>query len=400
VNYLLVNHIPAHVGRDASHVHLPRAWARDLAAAARAASGAGARLLVATPLSDAPAPRDAIELVPDENGFEHVPLPHYSSARSFLRERAKLTAQLELAVSAADVVQLDLGGHPVPLGLVADPLARAAGKPTIWMTAGERAPDLRLASESRSATKRAVGRTLDTRVRRSLSDALREAGAVITTHAEASAELDRSGIASTTIESVAVADAEVATDPQTAARHARLLDGSRPLRILVTGEHTIDRGTEHVLAAMFRCWRLRVPVTLVTTSRGSESDAVRQHARELGLTSHVTLIDPVPLDEADLIIDPALGNAARLDLELFLARGLPAIAYSPRSAAPAILSLPRGDVDALADALFRAATDRAALAARMISGHAWVRARTIDAAHRQRFALARTLARTTARGAA
>lgn len=388
MNYLLVNHIAAYAGQDAAHLGLPIAWARDVAAASRAARQAGVRLIVATPISGAAPTEETIELIPDDAGFEHVMLPRYWSARSFLGERSRLAAMLRTAITAADIVQLDLGGHPIPVGLVADPIARELGKPTLWMI--DRLPDVRPGSRSRQLAKRAVGRTIAGSVRRSLSDALRSAGQVIATTSEIGDDLrTRSASNISVVESIDVRDDERPTSVTIAARHARLLDTTRPLTIAVLGEQTVERGTAHVLAAMHRCLRLSAAVKLIASSRGGEVELVRRHAAELGLATSVLLVDAPNLADADLVIDPALSNIARNDTAAIAACGLPVIAYSPRRSSPGVFEIERGAVDALAEELFQVATNRGRLATLLINGQAWAHDHTVDAAHRRRFALAR-----------
>ena len=400
MNYLLINHIAAHAGADAARLRLPVAWARDVGAAARAANASDIRLIVATPLSDTPAPADAIDLLPDEVGFEHVALPGYISARTFLRERDALSARLRSAIAAADVVQLDLGGHPVPLGLFADPIVKAAGRRKLWIVG--RSLDFRTDSRSQHAAKRVVAKTLGASMRRSLVAALRSADCIIASTQAAVNEVEaRAGGRAMLIESIDATDADLPTAATISARHARLIESDRPLRIAVHGPQTVDRGIDHVLAAMHRCWRLAAPVTLVASNVGGEVDAVRRHVEELGLSSAVTLVPDPEFADVDVVVDTALANHARLDADAVVARGTPVIAYAPRNVSPGVKAIDRGAVDVLAEVLFRAATDRGSLATLLIAGHAWARERTLDAAHRRRFELARQIAPATgARGAA
>lgn len=398
--YLLVNHIAAHPGRDTAHLRLPRPWARDILAAAAAARGAGIRLIVATPVTDAPAPADAVELVPDASGFEHVVLPGYVSARSFLRERSRLDAKLRAIVAAADVVQLDLGGHPIPLGLVADPIARELAKRTLWII--DRSTDLRLGSRSRQVAKRLVGRTLRGSVRRGIAEAIRYANGIVATNDNAAADLrSQHGARVTSIESIDTTDAELPTSSAIAIRHAHLLDMTRPLTIAVRGEQTVDRGLAHVLTAMHRCWRLRAPVRLLASNRGPEAAAMVHRAEELGLSNAVRFDDAVDLQAVALVVDPALSDGIRGSIELEVASGTPVIAYSPRRTVPGVVEITRGSVDALAESLFRAATDRPFVASLLIAGQQWARSVTLDAAHRRRFSLANEIfGKGTTRGAA
>lgn len=401
MKYLLVNHIAAARGKDGAHLRLPVEWARDVCATALAARSVGATLLLATPVTDEPGP-SSFELVPDQLGFEHIRLPFYDSARSFLHERSALTDALAEAVRLADVVQLDHGGYPISLGHVADPIAKSMGRPTVWIVNGESLPQSSLASTAGNVAKRLVGRSLDRRLGRSLIEHLGSASLVITGTESLSADLrDGHGVANTRIESIDLLESEVASASQLELRTRRLLDRHRPLRFAVAGELNIASGVGHVIRAMHRCLRLRTPIELLIVGDGVERDAFRQFADELNVTPYVKFVnDPAAVNEADVLIDSALTPSAQRSLFSPLALGLAPITFGRRSIDGQVICVPDGYADGLASAMFAAATNREQLVARMLAGVEWARTRTLDAACRKRFAMASSLKGNRSRGAA
>lgn len=386
MRYLLVNHIPTAIGADPAHLMLPGAWARDLCAAARAARAAGITLIVATPVTRRPV-LDGVEVVPDEAGFEHIALPHYDSARSFLHERSSLQAALTQAISLADIVQLDHGGYPVSLGHVADPIAKAQRRKTLWILGGDALPQSTLAQSAGTVAKRLVGRGVDQRLRKLLIDHLATAALVICCADSIRSQLAELKIDSTCIETLDVLDSEI--EPQPGARAKRLVDPGHPLRFIVTGEQNIIAGTDHVLRAMHRCLRLRLPMELVILGDGVERDAILRQAQSLGIATRVRFgRDGTEMRSADVWVNAALTPAAEQDWSLPLARGLAPIVYRTHPVNEHVVRVPSGYVDGLAAAMSEAAIGREALAARMLAGVSHARTRTLDAACRRRFELA------------
>lgn len=392
MRYLIVNHIAAGRGRDAAHLRLPRPWARDLAASARACKSAGVDLVVATPVTPTVA-GEAIECTPDDFGFEHVELPAYHNARSFLAVRDELATALQQTIATADVVQLDHGGHPIPLGVFADPIAQHLNVRRLWTIAGDRLPDPRLANTARTAARRLVGRPVDARVRRVWADALRSADAIVTHDLNVTHDLHRTlGIASTPVHAIDALDSDCTTTETLVIRRARITDVTRPLRLVVAGDQTIGRGTDHVLRAMQRCRRLGVKLELLIVGTGSEAAAFAKLAGELNLGPAVTFTsDPAQIGSADVFVDAALTDRARLDLARPLAAGLAPIGYAATIDSVGIVNVARNDLDALTAALFDAAIRRDTTVARMLRGVAWARERTLDVAHRRRIDLARLI---------
>lgn len=392
MRYLLVNHIPAAPGSDAAHLLLPSDWARDVSAAARAAAEAGIALTIATPISDRPI-RGGMEIVPDQLGFEHLALPFYDSARRFLHERSAIQASLGQAIAQADVVQLDHGGYPVSLGHIADPIAKEHRRSTLWIVNGESLPRSSIGQSAGNAAKRWVGRSVDSRLQKSLIAHLSSAAKVVCNSALLQNQLaDTHGIESECVESMDVLETEIANSAQIETKTKRLLDHSRPLRFVVTGEQNIIAGTEHVLRAMHRCLRLRVPIELIILGDGTERGALLETATNLDIASFVRFsLDVKELQEADVWIDSALTPAAEQSIAVPMARGLAPIVYRTATPNPHVVTVPSGYSDGLSAAMFDATMQREKLVGRMLAGVAFARARTLDGACRRRFELAKSM---------
>jgi glycosyltransferase involved in cell wall biosynthesis len=415
VNYLLLNHIPAKPGRNAAHLRLPRAWANELKSTADALRPVGANLFVATPvaplLSDDP---DLVELSPAEVGFEHVAIPGYSSAQTYLRTRGELADALKRVVDLADVVQMDDGGHPVPLGIEAFEHASNAKKKRVFIFGRDDTEDrLRLVNRARRAAKRLVGHTLHWSMSSRLAQAVQESELVI---AHGASVVKKYGATwdhrCHLVDRVEVRDAELLDGAGIEARRQVLLQDNRPLRVLCAGRQVAISGTDHVLRAVAKCRRLHVPVEIVVAGDGQDVDFFRSLAWQLGLEGGVQFVtDQTKINEAwqtcDVLASGVLSDFTPREVLLGVARGLVPVMYAaartdeaqgrpPTVGDPrfgeAIVTVPRGDIETLADRLVHCAGNRGALVQRMFKGLAWIKPRTVDASHRTRAALVRSLA--------
>jgi hypothetical protein len=134
---LLVHHVPFAPARSAASFRLPETALLDLRAQARALAERGGRLIVAAPLlSRSASPRNGesglINFVPDAEGFEYAPLPHYDSLRGYWSTRREIAQTLANVLSTADLVQFGAGGHPILLAENAWDLAAEANRPRVF----------------------------------------------------------------------------------------------------------------------------------------------------------------------------------------------------------------------------------------------------------------------------
>ena len=404
MNYLLINHAPLARGRSRAAVRVAGGWLGELKAHARAAAEAGGRLIVAAPLIDAEASGEWVEVSPDEAGFEFVALPAYRTPAQFAKVRGDLKRRLTKAISQADVVQMGYGGHPVPLGRVAWPIAGRLGKKRVW-SFGESDPFGRLNLEAANAAgpiTRLVKRRRVARLEAFCRRAVREADLVFA-HTPAVAERfkDVWGPHCHLFERSLLADADVLTDADWSRRRAMLRETGRPLRLVTAGRQVATAGTDHVLRAVAKCRRLSVPLELDVLGAGTDLEVFKQVAAEENITDAVRFRGTVPADltfdvwaDRDALVSATLTAEADRNLLPAAARGLAIVAYRTGGAdkvlanSGAAVLVPRGEVDALADAFLRLHQNRYRLEELGANGLGLARSRTLDATHRRRAALA------------
>ena len=128
MKYLVTINIPFAYG-DGGIPHTDPLWAKDIEHHARCVS----ELQIAAPLETGP-PRPEwvpVHRVDGVRMVDFVPVPAHDSLLSAWLDRGRIAAALAPAIAAADVVQTNVAGWPLPLGWVAGPRARALGKPTV-----------------------------------------------------------------------------------------------------------------------------------------------------------------------------------------------------------------------------------------------------------------------------
>ena len=185
MRYLLVNHVPFGAGSAPDLFRVGDLFLQDLRAQAQALQCLGFHLTVAVPLvSELGAMSggsfNTVEMNPADCGFEYVPLPRYQSLKQFRAARRELNSALQTAISGADVVQMDYGGHPFMLGQVAWPIATRLNKKRIWLFDGaDPFPRLELdAAKEPNPIKRFAKKIATKRKIRFCRDAIRQADLV------------------------------------------------------------------------------------------------------------------------------------------------------------------------------------------------------------------------------
>jgi len=284
--YLMINHIPAGRGDTSAHLRFGTQWLDDLRSSARAFQLQGDKLMVATPvaaINDFDA-SESSQVVPDEQGFEHVEIPSYISARQFLSIRPALEERIRAIAAAADVIQIDEGGHPMPLGVIGSELIGDV-RPRIWVF-GDTDPIERLkrVNAERNAAKRLVGHTVHLRIAKRLRDAVSSSRLVIAHDARLRQPFeDQWDERCHLLERVEIFDDQLAAGPTIEARRQRVASGG-PLNVLVAGPQVAAGGTDHVLKAVQRCLRLQAHVKLTIAGTGPDLDMFRAAASGLNLT--------------------------------------------------------------------------------------------------------------------
>jgi glycosyltransferase involved in cell wall biosynthesis len=413
LNYLLINHVPFGRGKSADTFVVGDMWLEDLRAQARAINEAGMKLIVATPLVDKlqnnmSGSFNSIEIVPREHGFEYRPLPFYITFGQFLKTKGRMIAALLEAIRGCDIMQCGYGGHPVALGELAWPIAAKLHRQRIWVFDGaDPFPRLeRNAREENNPIKRMAKKVSVRRFQTFCRNAVRDADLVFAHNAAVVErfkdvwngrchQFDRSF----------VTDATLISDEELQERQQRLLDATKPLRLVVAGRQIAIKGTDHVLRAMRKAIDRGAKLELDVMGDGDDLAQFKALAGELNLNDVARFAGTVPYGKAlfdawanshVMVITNLTAEISR-NVLLAMARGMPLIMYANpgtdellRSSGAGFL-VSTGDIDALADAFTRAASDRRDLPHMAVRGLATARSNTLDATHRRRAALARGL---------
>ncbi|HQY87925.1 MAG TPA: hypothetical protein PK402_04655, partial [Tepidisphaeraceae bacterium] len=387
MNYLLVNHIAARPGRSPGELVFPRAWYDDLIAQSNALAQHNIRLIVATPIEERAATSDAVSITPDLAGFEHLPIPGYKSARQFLRSRVELMQVLTHAIAAADIIQFDIGGHPLTPAVIGEPIARLRHKPIVWVFGNENPiPALRRANADRHTTKRLAGHGLNLRMESFLRESIAHSEVVFTHGPNVLDELALNCNAVHLIDRLNLSDQVLMSAEKIQARRAHLLDNSQPLIFQVKAGNSFGAWGEHALRAIAHVARLHVSARMHLCVNVDEFKPIQSRVIELKLAKIVT-IDTKESSSADIDLEPSPLPAEDTDLSRSVALGRAPIAYrsgATDSLGTALTRIQRHDERALAHAMLEASVDRPALVRRMLDGLFHAKASTIEASHRRR----------------
>src|SRR5439155_11557143 len=155
------------------------------------------------------------------------------------------------------------------------------------------------------------------------------------------------------------------------------------------------KGTDQVIRAVAKLREMNVPVQLNVMGDGEDLPTFKQLASDLKLTDIVHFTGTVPygqplFDEwakADIMLVTNLTAEISRNVLLSLARGLPLVTYENpgtdtllRDNNVAII-VPRGNVEALANAIAKLSRDRSKLVELAENGLKLARVKTLDATH-------------------
>jgi glycosyltransferase involved in cell wall biosynthesis len=381
VRYLLVNHLAFGRGSAPGLYTARDVWVEDLRAQQEAVSRAGMQLVVASPLTDVIEPNGAsavIEIDPKAAGFEHVALPCYQSFGQYLSVRHQLRTTLREAMRDASIVQCGYGGHPVPLGQVAWPLAGAAGKKRIWVfDGGDPFPQWEFHARTiRNPIKRMARLAQLRRFEQFCAKAVAEADLVFAHNSSVVDRFKNSWHAGCHQFHRSFVTPELLIDEQHLARRQQALrDRSKPLKLIAAGRQIAIKGTDHVLRALAAARKRGADVELDVLGEGEDLARFKQLAQDLGLDGAVRFHNAVPYgprlfeewESRHCLIVTNLTSEFSRNLLLGMARGLPLITYdnpgdgviAPNNAG---IIVPKGDEAALAKAIYDAWDDREQLA--------------------------------------
>lgn len=398
--YLLLTHIPAVATRDPGVIRWPAKWVQHLAAQADALSDAGFGVTVATPLLSGADPKpDYADCVLANQRYTFAPVDGYRTMAQYMTRRNAVRRWIDSLAREADIVQLGVGGHPVALGQVAWPVVSKTPAKRLLVFSSDPIPGkVRHAASGRNPAKRLAKNVSAQRLERFCAGAIRDADLVFA-HDDAVARrfaADWSDRCHTFFASP-LRETELGA--------VRTCSASNPVRIVCVGTALATRGVDHLLRAVGKARRLSARVELDLVGDLIESaelmNLVREEKLESVLRLHGRLSDAqirAVLDAADLYVSPSLIPAFDPIIYLACGRGLPIVTYESDAAtdqrlreAGAGLVIPRGEAALLAQAILDLATGRARLGAMSERAMAWARATSLDAIHRERARLARSV---------
>lgn len=412
--YVLVNHVPLLAGTRSGTLRLGDLWYEDLCAQSRAIDRVGGRLVVATPHGTGAQQGSfgTLEIERAQAPFAYEPLPLASNLGEFLHSARALRARLGEILSRADVAHIAFGGHPVPPGAVAWPLAARAGCPRIAVFDGSdeverRWEAVRHGSRAKLPLRWAFASLFDRACRR----AVRDADLVFAHNASIPARYaevwdERCHVFPRSF----VTDSVLADDGMLASR-ARRIAQEDPLVLAAVGRQVPIKATDHVLRALAQAKARGVRVRLVVIGDGDSLPGYRALAAELGIEEDVDFPGAVPYgdslfalwDRAHATVITNVTAEISRSVLLSMARGIPLLMYEnpgtdamlPPGAASLVAT---GDVAALAERIVRLANARGELIAQMRVAHRFAAENSLDACHRRRAELARDLVRAGRRG--
>ncbi len=409
--YLLINHVPFGAGSAPNRFRVGDLFIQDLRAQARAIQKVGGTLLVATPLVQnlgamSGGSFNTIDVDPAECGFEYAPLQRYQSLKEYRNVRGDLKQKLHDAITRADIIQMDYGGHPFMLGQIAWPIASALAKKKIWLFDGaDPFPRLeRDASNEKNPLKRFAKQFATRRKIAFCRQAISTADLVFAHNAAVVERFkDVWNPRCHTFDRSFVTDEILLNDLD--GRRQQLLDTSHPLRLICAGRQIRIKGTDQMIRAVAKLREMNVPVELNVMGDGDDLPEFKQLTTELKLTDIVHFTGTVPygpplFDEwakSDIMLVANLTAEISRNVLLSLARGLPLVTYeNPGTDAllrdnHAAAIVPKGNVDALAETIASLNRDRAKLVELAENGLKLARVKTLDATHRKRAELAAKL---------
>jgi glycosyltransferase involved in cell wall biosynthesis len=411
MNYLLINHVPFGAGSSPDTFQVGDLFLQDLRAQALALKNVGLNLTVATPCvphlnAMSGGSFNTIEISPAACGFAYQPLPRYQSLKQYFQVRRDLNQKLHDAISHADLIQMDYGGHPFMLGQLAWPIATRLNKKRIWLFDGaDPFPRLELdASKENNPLKRFLKRRSVQNKIAFCRRAIQTADLVFAHNAAVARrfqsewnprchQFDRSFVTD-----------EILV-PDFPDRKNRLLNNRAPLNLICAGRQIKIKGTDQAIRAVAKLREMNIPVTLNIMGDGDDLESFKQLATELNLNDIVHFTGTVPYgpqlfsqwDNADIMLVTNLTAEISRNVLLSLARGLPLLTYENPGTDTllrhnnAATIVPKGNVESLACAIATLNENRHKLIALAQNGLNLARTKTLQATHQKRAELAKNL---------
>ncbi len=404
MRYLLVTHIPAFAGQSAGVIRWQSNWIADLASQSRALTDEGFELTIAAPLL---ATMDAKTLsrhrIADikiaNQPWRFVALPGYRTASQFVAQRASIRRDVQSLASQADIVQFGPGGHPISLGQTIYPNLRKTGAKRFFLIGQDPIPaQERYAASGRNPAKRVAKQMAVRQLRAFCAKAIGQSDLVIAQDPAVALRFAKEwNPRCHTLFTTGLSDAQIGS--------ARQKSEKQPLRIVAFASDQFTRGLDHLIRAFAKAKRLSARIELNLAgdliSSAQMMDLIRDERLDSVVRLHGKLTPDQSRDLMDrcdvLAISPLIPTADPM-LAQALCRGLGVVMYASGTANDAYLTdsgagllVPRGDVNMLAQSLLDLSRDRERFQKMSQSAIAWSRAVSLDALHRQRAKLAKSV---------
>lgn len=412
MNYLIINHIPFGKSTHPDSFTVGAMWLEDIRATVHAMRQVGLHLIIATPLFEQLSVAQSgsfnlVEINPQTEGFDYYPLPQFTNFREYLKKRAALRTALKLVIAQADVIQADYGGHPVSMGQEAWDLAK--DKKRIWNFDGaDPFPRLELQVTQEHNIFKKTGKYLWVKQFAKFCRRAMQEADIVFAHNE-SVKLRFAEVWNEQkchlFHRTFVTDNILISQAQWHARQQNLFNLDRPIRLVAAGRQIFIKGTDHVLKAMAQARQQGAALEFVVMGEGENLAQFKQLAAQLNLTQYVQFLGQVPYGEplfniwaeCDVMVITNLTAEISRNVFLSMARGLPLVIYKNPGTDHLIeenqagILVETGNIEALAEVFYQITQQRQKLVE--IGDHALQLAAryTLDACHRSRAELAKSL---------
>jgi len=407
MRYLQVIHIPVGRGSAPGRIKVPDLWLADIRPQVRAL-GADARLVIACPLVESLAGKSAafneIEINPEDEGFEHVPLPHYNSMRGYLQNRRAIAQRIAEAMQNCTMLHTGYGGHPVPVGQIAWPIAKKMGRKRLWNFDGaDPFPRMQLNID---ADTNSIRRFFKRRHYRNFVDFCRQAivnADLVFAHNQAVVDRfkDVWNERCFSFDRTFVTDEMLTPPAELERRWAEIEDATRPLRLVVAGRQIKIKGTDQILRAMKFAKEQNVALHLDVWGDGADLPIFQSLTEELGLSDCVRFRGTIAygpalfaeLLKSQVMLVTNLTAEISRNVMISMALGLPLIIYRNPGTDKLVtehdagILVDTGNVESLARTLIDVSRDRAKLVRVARNGQRLAEINTLQACHTQRIQL-------------
>lgn len=399
--YLVVIHIPFAAAEDGA-VLTGDMWVKDL----RGMAAHLGPITVAAPQLDAAGftPEQAgsfrfARVEPHDPQVRFLPLPHYASARSFLRNRRAASRLLAGYVARAGIVHVDTGGWPIAPGEIAFRHARRMNKPIVLLLGDGADPIGRFDEKIRRETskvKKLATRLIRGHFERFFRRAAAQADLTLFHNPVTARRFRPFAKRSETFARSFVEDEFLLSDSQLAARE-RQLEVRGPLRLLMAGRLIPMKGVDHAIHAVAQARRQGADITLTLLGSGDQEDSLRRLAAEQagsavhfrGKVEYGPALFEIFHEHHGLLVCNLTDEISR-NVLLGMAMGCVVIGYRNPSMDPVTTHLenawlaPAGSIENLTAGLLATHQDRALCRSLIRGGLQTARRNTFQACHARR----------------